>query len=449
MPTDHRKSENRRRLAPPPDYFSRGMQWRLLAVVTVVMLLLVVAFEGPNQGRWKWLKWFGEPAEPQQDDFNTRLPTNQTAGANSAVDIDSPSPAMTSFAGDGDLSASDRAWADGWQEVFAKLAYPDRALLYELLKGAEDGTSLAADMQPDAEAMLTSLSEHWSEFLATASNSLQQLDRGDREAWGNILDQANKRWSKETEPLLRASVEGRVLSERERSELANLQNLLDQQQLAAVTDDTLWRPSEREIWFRLFGKLQKITSHEAESLAAEPVSYAQLFEQPDVYRGRQVTVRGTAEAVYSVEAPRNTYSIDRYWVYWLRPEGGPNSPLVVYALEKPEGLPAIDLADVGKEKMASVVDVEFAGIFFKRMAYRGQGGVFTAPLLLARSPQWTSASPRVDGELPSVLAMLGTGLVLAALAALLAAWVGYRHPLGRRALAARLPERIAIGRADG
>src|SRR5262249_20572092 len=155
----------------------------------------------------------------------------------------------------------------------------------------------------------------------------------------------------------------------------------------------------------LLGKLQKRAPDELRLESSGPISYAQLFKQSSTYRGKLVTVRGTAADVYWVEAPENAYGIKRYWVYWLHPEGA-NSPILVYSLDKPEGFPFIDISEAGRKKMPSLEDVEFTGFFFKRYAYQGQGGIYTAPMILAREPVWLHDAFSSRMDLPSPITFL-------------------------------------------
>ena len=62
------------------------------------------------------------------------------------------------------------------------------------------------------------------------------------------------------------------------------------------------------------------------------VAYLQLYKQSADYRGKMVTVKGTVRLAYRVAAPANYLGVKEYCVYWLYPAGGPDSPLIVYAL---------------------------------------------------------------------------------------------------------------------
>jgi hypothetical protein len=52
-----------------------------------------------------------------------------------------------------------------------------------------------------------------------------------------------------------------------------------------------------------------------------------------------VRFRGTLHRLEKMVAPANEYDIKDYWQGWLEPEGGPVSPIVVYFLRLPDGMP--------------------------------------------------------------------------------------------------------------
>jgi hypothetical protein len=157
--------------------------------------------------------------------------------------------------------------------------------------------------------------------------------------------------------------------------------------LARIRDDTVFRGAEEEAWFQIWMTLR---STELRSLAQAParrVSFTELFGQPRSYRGRLVRFRGTLHRLEKLTAPANEYDIKDYWQGWLEPEGGPVSPIVVYFLRLPQGMPH-------GMKIGEPVDV--VGYFFKRWAYAATDAVRIAPLVLCLEPIWKprpAASP--------------------------------------------------------
>ena len=85
--------------------------------------------------------------------------------------------------------------------------------------------------------------------------------------------------------------------------------------------------------------LQYASQEELEQRSIGEVGYLQLFRQSKEYRGKLVTIRGRARQAYSVAAPQNDFGIKSYQVFWVRAEGGVNSPIVVYAAGRAGGVP--------------------------------------------------------------------------------------------------------------
>jgi hypothetical protein len=157
--------------------------------------------------------------------------------------------------------------------------------------------------------------------------------------------------------------------------------------LAQVRDDTVFRGSEDEAWFQIWMALRSTDMRALAQSSARQVSFTELFGQPRSYRGRLVRFRGTLHRLEQMTAPANQYDIKDYWQGWLEPDGGPVSPIVVYFLRLPSGMPH-------GMKISEPVDV--VGYFFKRWAYAATDTVRIAPLVLALEPIWKprpSAAP--------------------------------------------------------
>ncbi len=156
------------------------------------------------------------------------------------------------------------------------------------------------------------------------------------------------------------------------------------QYLDAVRDDTPFRSPESDAWFHLFELLEKNTDERLAQGSSGPVGYLQLERQPQAYRGRLVTVSGTVRSAKEVAAPENSYGIERYYQVWLQPLRSDPELIVVYVLHLPLDFPVGEALDE---------PVSATGFFFKRWAYPSRSGILTAPLVLARSIQWTPAPP--------------------------------------------------------
>ena len=149
--------------------------------------------------------------------------------------------------------------------------------------------------------------------------------------------------------------------------------------LGGVKDNTYFRPGEGAAWFGLFERLQQTDAQELQAASLGEMTYAQLLKQPDVYRGKAVTLRGTVRLEEPQEAPENSLGIESYHRLWISPQGGGPSLFAVYCLKLPEGFPR-------GEKLHASVSV--TGYFFKNWSYASQGGLAIAPVVLAQSIDW-------------------------------------------------------------
>lgn len=212
--------------------------------------------------------------------------------------------------------------------------------------------------------------------------------------------------------------------------------------LEAVQDNTvLFRTVEAPAWFNLFEVLASSEMVRWEDASLGQVGYAQLHDQSEFYRGRVVTVQGEARRSLFVSARKNVFGIEGYYQTVLRPENGPNSPLIVYSLQLPDGFP------VGE---AIQQPVTVTGFFLKNWAYSTGHDIFSAPLIVSRTLHWSKPLV-VENRLPSTGWLVGLVVGTAILGALITGWVcwrsgkvaaGVREPLDREVQVITLPDRL-------
>ena len=195
-----------------------------------------------------------------------------------------------------------------------------------------------------------------------------------------------------------------------------------------VRDDTpVFRPAEQEDWFAAISRVQEATTP-----PASRVAYLQLHSQPAEYRGKFVTVKGTVRLAYRVPALANELGVKEYFVYWIHPVGGPDAPILVYALTAPPGFPIAEtIAQAGQRQKKLHEDVEDTGVFLKRAAYAGQGGTFTAPLIVAQGPKWLRAD-EAPARLPLSPLELGIAAIIALVFAVCLTAVVWKRSRRRR-----------------
>jgi hypothetical protein len=208
------------------------------------------------------------------------------------------------------------------------------------------------------------------------------------------------------------------------------QSDLSSSDLSIVRDNTYLRPQERDAWFGLFSRLQAIDSSQAVEASLGEVTYAQLLQQPDVYRGQFVTIRGTVIREELQHPTENRSGITSYHRLWLSPRGGGQWPFVVFSLQLPEKFPRDD---------SLRADVSVTGFFFKNWSYAYDEGLGLAPLVLANTVEWqppVAAAPRQSPTIHN-LVWAATGCALFALATV---WWVFRNTVRRPRRAGRLPD---------
>ena len=415
----------------PTDFTQRSVKLRIFGLLAVLMIVLAIADKARNPKSWAWIWKLDERAQNDEEQFNNRLAPkplrteSDPAGTfvtstSEATPESEEDPAKGTTDSDPPFDPAKRAWDQGWKDVFGRLDADQRLLLYEMLHATQNRQALSPAKQEDAAALLETMHRHWEDYQAIAFQSVVSLEGEDQALWVDVLRRVNKRWSEDVRPSLQAVIDGRTPTEYEDRSLTEFQRTLDSLTLKQIEDDTVFlRPAEREIWLRLEGQARDASAAEMKRRSAGEISYLQLSKQPNEYRGKVVTVRGTVKHVYRTPALDNYLGVKEHIVYWVMPAGGPSAPIVVYALGTPQGFPPVlPREESGDQKIHE--DVEFSGYFLKRGAYLGKDGTYSAPLVLANVPTWyprppslASATSRFSIGPPWLLPAAGAAFVLA------------------------------------
>lgn len=183
---------------------------------------------------------------------------------------------------------------------------------------------------------------------------------------------------------------------------------VDPQLLADIEDNTPFRAAEHAAFFHLLNLLNE-TSEEQIAEAAQPVTYVQLFEQANTYRGELVTLKGIVRWAHEIEAVPNEYGLEYYYQVWLEPDDQPE-PVCFYVLDLPLNFP------LGQELGEKVT---LHGVFFKRWVYRARQDMRITPLLLARTLHWEGTATIAQAEKPAPGASFPVALAIAAALAVL------------------------------
>lgn len=183
--------------------------------------------------------------------------------------------------------------------------------------------------------------------------------------------------------------------------------------LRAVEDDRLFKKEDVEPWYNLLGVLKETDQAVLDEASIGNVSYLQLYEQSEEYRGRLVSLKGAIRRVQVGEAPENDYQIERWYQCTLFPEGGSyRHPILVYCLDLPEGFP---------RDFDTYQEVTLTGFFFKRQAYSAGDGLNSAPAVLAKTVAWDTPSV-ASADIPPWYLLLAVVLVAIVLAVVVAIW---------------------------
>ncbi len=214
---------------------------------------------------------------------------------------------------------------------------------------------------------------------------------------------------------------------------------LDRQLLRSVTDDTYFRPGERDAWHHVLSWLQDAPEQALARTAGSEVSSLQLLSQMPAYRGQLVRVRGVVRRAERLQVPSDASDVQAPWRCWLQDAAG-TAPIVIYCLDLPAGFP---------QGMELHEPATFVGVAYKRWPYQAESGLLIAPVLLAKRPVWTAQSP-TPFQPPVTFRQVLWGAMAAAALSLLAVRMIYAGTLQRRRRAreSELPDRLPLNLSD-
>ena len=150
---------------------------------------------------------------------------------------------------------------------------------------------------------------------------------------------------------------------------------LDEAAVNRVIDGSVWRSQDLDAFYR-----QLDQAHKLKAQGAVAVSVVPLMQQPQVYLGSRVRVRGTVGSAEKKKAGANPFGVTDYWELWVKPDDGGDRPMVLILPDVPKDVKAIEkLGIVNKGPEVSVV-----GRFFKRLAYPSGIGADAAPVVIGR-----------------------------------------------------------------
>ncbi len=172
--------------------------------------------------------------------------------------------------------------------------------------------------------------------------------------------------------------------------------------LRKVVDGSPWRGGDFAAFYLFLDKAQREdqTQREDQAQEADRPSHRQpsplagvlpLLQQPELYQGRRLRVRGAVARVQFREAAENDHGIDTYWELWLRPYDGTDRPLLAIVPDIPPTLKEL----AGPTDISDGPRLTVDGRFLKRLAYRSSAGVELTPVVIGRltRPAATGTTP--------------------------------------------------------
>ncbi|MHB8969023.1 MAG: hypothetical protein ACYC3X_02980 [Pirellulaceae bacterium] len=427
------------RRKPPPNYFSRRVQVRVLILVFLLLAVMKLMDEARRPDNWKWIWQFEQATSPSESpsplgaespagdpSVNTRPPLQPATETPAQPVVTVPTNRI--FPQDllhGPLEQSlHGVQLRGWTTVLDSLGPPQRELFQQGLWDFRHQRGLGSHEAGRWPELCDELTRQWTQFQTRARQAVEQaphpnqiqLTEAQQRLCDEVLVALENRWQQQL-AALREFSEHVAFPHEPPAPLAELQDILDERAWQAVEDNTVLRSAENEAWYRSW---EHVESPAADRSAADatPVSFVQLFSQPAVYRGQSVQVQGTARLGYHVASRAGRFGIDGYYVLWIRPADGTDSPFAAYVRTLPAGFPPLAERVPNQDGTPLREEVTVTGLFFKRWLYSSRGGPNLAPLVLGQVTQWTPpvAEDRraewlsVPRLVALVLTMAGVGL---------------------------------------
>ena len=179
---------------------------------------------------------------------------------------------------------------------------------------------------------------------------------------------------------------------------------------------------ERDVYFRMLQLAQETPLSRQEELAAdfreqrrlanpryakrkpsEFQPFVDLFQNPDEYRGRPISLHGVLRKLTKFDPGKNTLGIEEAYEGWLYTDDAQSNPTVVVFTSKPQKL--LVGGDLTEE-------IRVTGYFLKMYGYEAQDVTRKAPLLLAGEVEWRPSPEKYVAKSLSLETYLLAGLVV-------------------------------------
>ncbi|MCO6045556.1 hypothetical protein NG895_16715 [Aeoliella sp. ICT_H6.2] len=190
---------------------------------------------------------------------------------------------------------------------------------------------------------------------------------------------------------------------------------IDREKLESIVDNAPFADEEQDAWFHVIEVARNATADELSAASVGEAVFVQLVNQPQVYRGRVVSLRGNVRRIESIQPAENDLGIDQLYLVYIQPGRDVLRPFAIYCQELPAGWST-------GEEFPGDGRIECNALFFKNKVYDHARGVDLMPVFVARSFAPVSvAAPLVtrNTSLPAwQLIALAAGI-----AAVVVAWI--------------------------
>ena len=380
-------AEQKQRKAPP-NYFSRRVQYKLFALVALLMgvVLIIEKVADPSM-----FSFFGS-----SDSVTDQKLANET-GETTQVEFEYPALAHYGMLNTGELSQTDldvhQTYVDLWKVIFKRLTYSQKKLVVDTIRKARHETILNDEHKTTWWDLYQEIDELFQKYVQQVMLSLNSSENALTDAQkargmavvGTLRQQWNDRHRKAFLEVLEQPANTNEFEQ----EYRFTQSIIDQLSVSMLQDHSIFSSNDDLAWFRMLEQLQEYSYPVIRKHSTARVSALELGTQQTQFRGRLVTIRGEVRKAYRVQAQDNELNIKQYNVIIIKPTGGTLVPFVIYSLETPKNFPQLPDKNLDGKTLDMGDVVEVAGYFFKSWAHPGNDGkMHSSPLLLAKNFDW-------------------------------------------------------------
>ena len=334
-----------------------GIRLAFLCFLLVMVLLAMNHAAKPSS--WNWLFQFEKVELPAEsaDDASTTLtePGPNEPAPNSNLPLKRP-------------TASDDLENEFWRGLLQQLDGQQQVRLFNLIQSLKLQKDLPAGTTAEMRPIIKILKSYHDAFTKRFDDRLQEEGKF-QEAWSND-------WL----PALESALADRPLDKANPKALQRLSQILHRESMELVRDKTpVDRGREAYAWFSSWAE---VFDQPLKSETQVTATVTQLLSQPEAYRGKRLTVEGTALRIERKSATFNALGIEQYYVIWIKPDHPSIYPFCVYTLVAPESL--VNENETGIREVDQKVSA--TGIFFKNRLFNAsvkeQSEAAFAPVIL-------------------------------------------------------------------